>query len=147
MILKVVYNIGMYLQKDEIKTPEEYSSFQRSENLIVSILDHLCNGSELSPFARPDTNADEFFGVFFMDEEIPEDIKTELSNVERTASDTSFDSLGVTSLLLNDLLAYKTILPYVTEALKRNSESFDLVGALLSLLRTPAGPKVDYESV
>ena len=113
--------------------------------LITRLIGHLCFKEDL--LSPPRHDLDEFFGAFFMDEEIPEETKTDLSSVDRATNDMNFDCIGVKAILLEDMLAYKTILPYVAEALSRNVESTDLSECLMNLLSNRASKKVDYDAL
>ena len=80
-----------------------------------------------------------------MDEEIPEEVKTDLSLVERATAEVSFEPNSVRTLLLEDMLGYKTFLHYLSEGLSQKIESTELLELILRILENKASSKVDYD--
>jgi len=149
LVLSVVSNLAMYLQKGEFVTVEEQESWRRSEDLLLSLLRFLCANEPL-PAVQEACDLEGYFGAYFLgfDGVVPEDFDSDLTAAARPLADKQPPLLQhAHRLLVEDMLAYKPFLLYVSEFLKNNCEDTRLCLYLLRLLAFKAGSKVSIEAL
>ena len=126
LALKVLTNLTLYLQQQELITDEERMSWQRCEKLLCLILLFIHKAQPLVPIECP-SFLEASFPAYFISS-VPEDFT--MAYIEASLPSSNFDLFDET------YSAVKIFLNYILQVLRQTPYPTPLVSTLLSLLST-----------